>query len=104
MVVGTDVIRTPSDANQLEPAVQSVDPSIGVVQRVLADGGYANANSFDTLEQQGVELYVAITREDHNERRYDFRPPSSRPFKKVTDPRLVPNGTRMLSVTNPESR
>jgi hypothetical protein len=35
--------------------VQSVDPSIGVVQRALADGGYANADSFDTLEQQGVE-------------------------------------------------
>jgi hypothetical protein len=89
LVLGTDVIRTPSDANQLEPAVQSIDPSIGVVRRALADGGYANADSFDTLEQQGVELYVAITREDHNERRYDFRPPSSRPFKKVTDPRLV---------------
>ena len=89
LVLGTDVIRTPSDANQLGPAVQSVDPSIGVVQRALADGGYANADCFDTLEQQGVELYVAITREDHKERRYDFRPPSSRPFKKVTDPRLV---------------
>jgi hypothetical protein len=87
--VGTDVIRTPSDANQLEPAVQSVDSSIGVVQRALADGGYANADSFDTLEQQGVELYMAITREDHNERRYDFRPPSLQPFKKVSDPRLV---------------
>ncbi len=89
LVLSTDVIRTPSDANQLEPAVQSVDPSIGMVQRALADGGYANADSFDTLQQQGVELYVAITREDHNERRYDFRPPSSRPLKKVTDPRLV---------------
>ena len=37
LVVGTDVIRTPSDANQLEPAVHSVAQSVGTMQRVLAD-------------------------------------------------------------------
>ena len=38
MVLATDVIRTPSDANQLEPALEGVTEAVGPVQRMLADG------------------------------------------------------------------
>ncbi|MGA2977626.1 MAG: transposase [Spirochaetia bacterium] len=39
MILATDVIRTPSDANQLEPALKGVTEAVGPVQRMLADGG-----------------------------------------------------------------
>ena len=88
IILATDVIRTPSDANQLEAALESVVESVGPVQRMLADGGYVNADAIESV-QQDVDLYVAITAEDNNYRRYDFRPPKKRATKKVTDPRLV---------------
>jgi transposase len=88
LILATDVIRTPSDSNQLEPALKSVTEAVGPVQRMLADGGYVNAEAIERVQQK-VDLYVAIASEDNNYRRYDFRPPKERPVKKVTDPRLV---------------
>jgi transposase len=87
-VLGAYVIATPSDANQLEPAIASVDESIGKVQRVLADGGYVNSDVFKRLEQD-VELYVAIADGEQNHRRYDFRPPKEKKSKSITNKRLL---------------
>ena len=88
-VLATAVLQTPSDANQLEPALQGVSPSLGSVSRVLADGGYLNADAIEAIQAKGIEVYVAISDEEHNVRRYDYRPPRDRPLKRVTDPRLV---------------
>jgi transposase len=88
LILAVDVIRTPSDANQLRPAVESVPQELGRVERVLADGGYVNAQVFEELEDQ-IDLYVAVAGEDNNYRRYDYRPPKRRTEKKVKDPRLV---------------
>jgi transposase len=96
MVLATDVIRTPSDANQLEPALESVPEYAGAVQRMLADGGYVNAEAIDRVQQK-VDLYVAIASEDNNYRRYDYRPAKKRPPKKVTDPRLVAMREKLTS-------
>jgi transposase len=88
LILATDVIATPSDANQLEAALENVQESVGPVQRMLADGGYVNAEAIENVGQK-VDLYVAITAEDNSYRRYDFRPPKEKPAKKVTDARLV---------------
>jgi transposase len=88
LVLATDVIRTPSDANQLEPALEQVPECVGTVERVLADGGYVNAEAIERVGHK-VDLYVAIASEDNSYRRYDYRPAKKRPVKKVTDPRLV---------------
>jgi transposase len=88
LILATDVIRTPSDANQLEAALESVVESVGPVQRMLADGGYVNADAIERAQQK-VDLYVAITAADNNYRRYDYRPPKKQPAKRVVDPRLV---------------
>jgi transposase len=88
MILATDVIRTPSDANQLEAALKGVTEIVGPVERMLADGGYVNADAFDQVQEK-VDLYVAITAEDNSYRRYDYRPPKQKPAKKVTDPRLL---------------
>jgi len=88
-VLATAVARTPSDANQLEPALQAVPSSLGTVSCVLADGGYVNAEAIETIQRKGVEVYVAITDEEQNVRRYEYRVPRTKPPKRITDPRLV---------------
>jgi transposase len=89
LVLGTDVVQTPSDANQLEPALASVPETIGAVETVLADGGYVNAEACERIEKRGIEAYVAISDEEQNIRRYDYRPPKERKPKTVKKPQLV---------------
>jgi hypothetical protein len=72
----------------LEAALKGVTEIVGPVERMLADGGYVNADAFDQVQEK-VDLYVAITAEDNSYRRYDYRPPKQKPAKKVTDPRLL---------------
>jgi transposase len=88
LVLGAYVIATPSDANQLEPALESVSESTGTVARILADGGYVNSEVFKRLEAE-VDLYVAIAEGEQNERRYDFRPAKPKKPKHITDARLL---------------
>jgi hypothetical protein len=88
LILATDVIATPSDANQLEVALKNVVESVGPVKGMLADGGYVNAEAIERVQQE-VDLYVAITSEDNTYRRYDYRPPKKKPARKVVDPRLV---------------
>jgi transposase len=88
LILATDVIATPSDANELEAALDKVVESVGAVQGMLADGGYVNAEAIEKVGQK-VDLYVAITSENNNYRRYDYRPPKKRPAKKVVDARLI---------------
>lgn len=89
LVLATQVLNTPSDANQLVPAVEQVQNSVGAVQRVLADGGYVNADGFEGVQQRGVEPFVAISDEEQNVRQYDYRPPREPRVKKLKDPRLI---------------
>jgi hypothetical protein len=52
----------------------------------------------ERLERAGYDLYVPVTSEYGNsERRYDFRPPSEKKSRAVTDPRLVAMRTKMES-------
>ena len=97
MILATDVTRTPNDANQLEPALESVTEAVGPVQRMLADGGYVNADAIERVQQK-VDLYVAITAGDNNYRRYDYRPPKRRPAKKVVDPRLLAMREKLATI------
>lgn len=89
LVLATEVLRTPSDANQLEPAIAAVPESVGRVETVLADGGYVNAEAIQRVESRGIAAYVAISDEEQNVRRYDYRPPRERRRKVVKDPRLI---------------
>ena len=87
IILATDVLSTPSDANELPVAWGKVVQSVGPVQRMLADGGYVNAETIGSVGQK-VEPYVAIARADNSYRRYDFRPRKKRTAKKLVDPRL----------------
>ena len=89
LVLGTNVLQTPSDANELEAAIAEVPEKIGAVETVLADGGYVNPEVFKRIEKRGIEAYVAISDEEQNIRRYDYRPPKERRPKMVKKPQLV---------------
>jgi transposase len=92
LILSGHVTQCASDANELKPALEGVDESIGQVETALADSGYVNADEIERLEEDGVKLYVAVSRrENHDERRYDYRPKSAtdKPPKQVKDPRLV---------------
>ena len=89
LIVGTGVSRSPSDANGLEAAREAVAENGLTVQRMIADAGYANAEAFERLEEV-IDLYVAVTADDHGERAYDFRPQNRKKSKKtIKDPRLI---------------
>jgi len=92
LIVGGHVTRCASDANELKPAVESVPEDVGTVSAVLADSGYVNTDAMEDLEEDGLELYVAVSREEnHSQRRYDYRPRSAtnKPGKVVKDPYLL---------------
>jgi len=92
LILGQHVSQSASDYAELENGVSSIPGQLGKPEAVLADAGYVNADAFDRLEQEGVEIYCSVHREDaHNERHYDFRPQkaSSRTVKAPTDERLV---------------
>lgn len=92
LVVGQHVSQSASDYAELENGVASIPSQLGKPEAVLADAGYVNADAFDRLDQEGVEIYCSVHREDaHNERRYDYRPKkaSGRAVKEPADERLL---------------
>jgi len=92
LILSHHVTRCASDANELEPSVNAIPASVGTPDQVLADTGYANADTIERMEQDGRDLYVAVGRNaGSSQRRYDFRPESvtARPEKNITDPRML---------------
>ena len=92
LILSNHVTTCASDANELEPAVNNIPASIGTPDKVLADTGYANADTIERMEKDGLDLYVAVSRNTGNwQRRYDFRPESvtARAEKNITDPRML---------------
>lgn len=92
LIVGGHVTTCASDANELKPALDGVPQEVGTVSAVLADSGYVDTETWELLEQDGVDVYVAVSRqENHSQRCYDYRPPSLRdkPEKVIKDPRLL---------------
>jgi transposase len=96
LILAEHVIRTPSDAGQLEWAWQATVDGGLEPTRMLADAGYASSDAFEKLEDQ-VDLYVAVSAADHGERQYDFRPPKQKPAKKITKARLVAMSEKIRS-------
>ncbi len=92
LILSDHVTTCARDANELEPAVHNIPASVGTPDQVLADTGYANADTIERLERDGHDLYVAVSRNaGKGQRRYDFRPESvsARPEKNITDPRML---------------
>ena len=93
LIVGEHVSQNASDSTELENGINSIPKEIGKPKGGLLDAGYVDADAIERVqEEQGIELYVSVHREDaHSERKYDYRPKkqSERPTKAVKDPRLL---------------
>lgn len=90
LVLSCHVSTCASDANELERAVEAIPEELGAVKAVLADTGYANAEAIRRLEGKGLDLYVAVSRdESHTQRKHDFRPACPKSVKTVANPTLV---------------
>ena len=97
LILAEHVTNCANDVNELEPAVQGVDPTVGKPSAVLADCGYG-AWRRGWSGPVSSTLTCPVTSEYGNsERRYDFRPPSEKKPRAVTDPRLVAMQTKMES-------
>jgi transposase len=89
LVLASWVHTSPSDAQQLRRAYKQAGEHGCRPTRMLADGGYANAEEFEKLADN-VDLYVAVSSADAGQRRYDFRPQRTKKgAKTVTHPQLV---------------
>ena len=96
LILSNHVTNCASDAGELEPALQGIDPAIGKPTAALADNGYINGNAIERLQDSGFDVYIPITSEDGNNlRRYDFRPPKERKPKPITNPTLVAMKSKM---------
>ena len=96
LVLADHVTNCASDACELEPALQGIDPAVGKPKAVLADNGYRNGDAVERLQKDGIDVYIPVTSEDGNNiRRYDFRPPKVRKPRTIRDPRLIAMRSKM---------
>ncbi|TVQ37779.1 MAG: IS1182 family transposase, partial [Spirochaetaceae bacterium] len=91
LILGAYVAESPADHYELEPALQRIDPELGRPQVVLADAGYARARLIGRFEAdlRAPQLLLAITADDHDMRRYDYRPGTTKRTKAISNPHLL---------------
>ena len=86
LILATGVVATSADAPGFASTILSMDATIGLPSKVLADTGYASRSAVETLQAKGVEPLVAIGRTQPH-RPYDFRPPpAAKTPRKITEP------------------
>lgn len=75
LVLTSNVAQTPSDGPTFKETIDQLSATLGQPDTILGDAGYANGDAVAALEDQGIEVLVAVSRPD-NQRTYDFRPPN----------------------------
>jgi transposase len=64
LIIANGLTNNAADNGELLPMVEAVKNNLGQLpQRVLADSGYRSEGAFAMLEEQGVEVLVALGRE-----------------------------------------
>lgn len=82
LVLSARVSQCASDSNELAADIQAIASPVGSPTHVLADSGYANEDTIDTLSGEGIEVLVAVGTEDRR-RQHDFRPEGEPKAEKV---------------------
>ncbi|WP_182356440.1 IS1182 family transposase [Komagataeibacter europaeus] len=86
LIVTTGVVATSADAPSFADTVLSMEDTIGLPEKVLADTGYASGQAVRKLREKGIDPLVAIGR-PRARRPYDFRPrPAEREPRRITEP------------------
>ena len=83
LALSVNVSQCANDINELVPTVSAIPESIGKPATVLADTGYANGEEVATLQNDGIEVLVAIGGDNHR-RPHDLRPtPPEKPQREI---------------------
>ena len=70
MVVGNHVSQATNDKQEIEPALtelEKVEQELGTPQVLVADAGYHSKENVERCEAQGIEPYIAGSRQPHNQ-------------------------------------
>ena len=70
LVVGNHVSQATNDKQEVEPALnelEKVAEELGKPQALVADAGYHSKDNVERCEEQGIEAYIAGSREAHNQ-------------------------------------
>ena len=70
LVVGNHVSQATNDKQEVEPALnelEKVAEELGKPQALVADAGYHSKENVERCEAQGIEPYIAGSREAHNQ-------------------------------------
>ena len=70
LVVGNHVSQATNDKREVEPALNElakVAEQVGTPQVMVADAGYHSKENVERCERQGIEPYIAGSREHHNQ-------------------------------------
>ena len=70
MVVGNHVSQAANDKQEVGPALNELDKvaeELGKPEAVVADAGYHSKENVERCVEQGIEPYIAGSRERHNQ-------------------------------------
>jgi transposase len=65
LIVGTSLSNHPVDQAEIMPTVEAIPVEVGVPEAAALDQGYFSAANVETLEQLGIEPYIATGHEPH---------------------------------------
>ena len=70
LVVGKHVSQATNDKQEVEPALnelEKVEDTLGKPEGLVADAGYHSKENVEKCVEQGIEPYIAGSREGHNQ-------------------------------------
>jgi hypothetical protein len=77
--VATGVSNQDIDAVYLPPMVERIEASRGQQpQKLIADSGYCSTSNIEACEQRGLNAYISISRQQHDQRPRPSRGPAPR--------------------------
>ena len=65
LIVGTSLSNHPVDQAEIMPTVEAIPVELGTPAAAALDQGYFSAANITTLEELGIEPYIATGREPH---------------------------------------
>jgi transposase len=66
LIVATALSNHPNDRQEAEPAVEAIAPKVGKPKAAALDNGYWSPANAKTLEDRGIDAYIATGREPHH--------------------------------------
>ncbi len=70
LIVATHVTQQPNDKQQMKPALEALaelPEQLGKVKTLIADSGYYSEANVRECENKGIEPYIAVDRQSHNQ-------------------------------------